>query len=124
MAEITSRKLASSKDPMFGIDPENITPKITEDNWEEKATIRISSDEEWIYLWVDRAEVKDKGMMYEVCAKVQGNLTKVLKRFPELGNALEYANAEKGKFKETRPADGPEELPNLPNSGQVFFPNL
>jgi len=124
MAQITSRKLASSKDALFGIDSEDIAIEITQDNWEEKATVRITPNEQWVYLWVDEVDVKDKWRMYEVCAKEQSKSRMVMKRFFDLRDALEYANAEKGKFKNARRPNGPKEIPNLPNQGQLFFPNL
>lgn len=108
---------------MFGIDPEDIALEITEENWEEKATIRITPDEQQIYLWVDKTNVKDKGIMYEVCLKMQGNPTNILKHFFELSDALEYANAEKTKFEDARRPNSPEEIPNVPKQGQLFFPN-
>jgi len=124
MAEITSRKMASSKDPLFGIDPENIAKEITERNWKEKATVRITPDERWIYLWIDKTDVKDKGKMYEVQVKVQDKSKTVLKRFFELPDALAYANTEKGRFKDARRPNSSEEIPNVPKQGQFFFSNL
>ena len=102
MGEIINRKLASSKDPIFGIEPKNIALEITEKNWEEKATIRIQPSGDWIYLWIDEAKIKGEKQRYQVCTKAKDKSRQTLGNFDELDEALEHANAQKGMLKKAR----------------------
>ena len=125
MGQITSRKLASSKDPMFEINPQNVAKEITKDNWEDKATIRIKPDGDWIYLWVDEAEVTGKGIRYQACAKAKDQSRETMGNFEELDEALNHANTRKGKYEEARIPENKKELPLKKRKHiQIFFPNV
>ena len=88
MARIYSYNILGAQNPTYGISHENITDKLTKDNFFDKAIVRGSD-----YIWVIKAEKgesrKKTKTVFLVCFL---RSDKENEEFSNLQDALDYAN--------------------------------
>tara|TARA_B100000686_G_scaffold201257_1_gene208158 strand:+ start:147 stop:629 length:483 start_codon:yes stop_codon:yes gene_type:complete len=104
------------QDPMFGISHENIVSRLTRRNWKTKASTRLHPDGP-VYIFINRGERKVSGrktFVYTVKGTIVDKQQGYYRRdFPNLREALSYANGEDGGdlSQETLAAESPRDYP-------------
>lgn len=94
MAALT-RFHAPPQDAIYGVDHANIVPRLTADNWQTRATVRVQGSTS-LYVWIAQG-TRGEDEVYAV--RVDGHEERcrdLRKSFATLTAALAYANGEDG----------------------------
>ncbi|MBT6241803.1 MAG: hypothetical protein HOI46_07215 [Rhodospirillaceae bacterium] len=115
MGKVINFGFAPTHDPNFGIQRKNIAPRLTRNNWRNKAICR-TIDGHCLYVMIQRAKIHENRQTqsrYFVQVHLGGPVGREFDAdFQKLKDALAYANGEDGAVfaKSTQPAT-PEEYP-------------
>jgi len=120
--------MAGPQDPIYGISHENIASRLTRRNWRTKAITRLHSDGP-VYIFIRRGERKVSGrktFVYTVKGSIVDRHQGCYRRdFPNLLEALSYANGEDGGdlSQETQPAKSPRDYP-IPLGAEMIISGM
>ena len=105
MGVVTDFSSAPPQDAIYGIHQANIVPRLTEGNWQTRATVRLLGTRS-LYVWIKKG-TREAEEVYLVSVENDGPPRWDLQAtFPTLPEALAYANGEGGGgLGATTPAD-------------------
>ena len=115
MAKVTYFGFAPTHDPVYGIRRENIAPRLTRNNWRNKATCR-TIDGRCLYVMIQRGKIHENRQTrrrYFVQVHLGGPAGRDFDAdFQKLKDALAYANGQDGSnFADATQLATPEEYP-------------
>ena len=123
MALITDFGHAPAHHPMFGFSIKHVVGRLTLDNWENKALLRMRQDE-LLYVMIQYGAEEWTGNSHYSVMVSSPNETRcdLSKKFPVLEAALAYANGDDGGdiTTDTTPV-GSEEYPEQEKAGVTVF---